>query len=377
MTDSKLIIKQCQRCGASLVQRGNELYCEYCRTSYQLPKNYSDQNEKGEAENRHVPPSFSRLTPPPPIVQYTDLPTAQPKKRARSIWIIAIIVVSGLCGLFAMISSQQKETKVSDPNSETELAMYRRNSSAMPDEYPSAFIHGTDLSLGAILDSLSPNEFGVDIYAKNLLDRTIEANKKTDQFIISEVEVSDSLGNSYNCEIWNEFEDAYDSMDPGGIALIGRLVCAPGTLPPETKSITVHAYFTNWGDYIFQISTDLDINELQYDYSLIQYENSFKISTSIYAVIPQFIAIKYSDISLIDDKGNYYAFDHCDSNNSGFNSSSDEFDLFMDLAERYSPGSYIDCYYDVPIPYEVNSMTFVINIRGNVVTHLFTTDTIN
>lgn len=372
LTKEKLITNQCSRCGAPLVQRKNELFCEYCQTRYVLPQEYVDLSRSNNQEEKYSRFSDDYATDSPqPTITLTQSQQRERKSPLGGILLVIFGIVAILMVLFNN-SDRKVESSIISESQKTELDMFSMNSSAMPDEYPSDFIHNQPLSIGVLLDKISHSEFVIKVYAKNELDRTIFANSKTDQVIISSVGVEDSLGNQYSCDINNKF-NGIDKVEPEDIARVGELDCAPGYIPPEVKSINLNVVLTNWGDYDFQIPLDLNFNELEIEHFLDRYDDKFEINTKINATIPQYIVINYDDISVIDDNGNYYQYDNC---GSSFFTGFDKYPNFIDLAERYSPGSQFTCEFISPIPYEVNAITFIMNIRGNTVTHTFTTDTI-
>jgi len=372
MTKEKLISNQCSRCGAPLVKRKNELFCEYCRTSYVLPQEYVDlSGGENEEENNN---RFSESLATDNFRSTIPSSLSQQRERKSPLGGILLVIV-GIVAIFMVFfnnSDRKGDSNLISESQKTELDMFRMNSSAMPDEYPSDFIHNQPLSIGVMIDKITHSEFVIKVYAKNELDRTIFANSKTDQVIISSVGIEDSVGNQYSCEISNEFT-GIDKVEPGDIARVGVLDCTPGYIPSQVKYIELNLVLSNWGDYDFQIPLDLNFNELEIKHFLDRYDDKFEINTKIYANIPQYIVIDYGDISVIDDIGNYYQYDNC---GSSFFTGFDEYPNFIDLAERYSPGSQFTCDFKSPIPYEVNAITFIMNIRGNTVTHTFTTDTI-
>jgi len=375
MTEKKMFANQCGKCGAPLIQRENELFCDYCKTSFKLPLGFVDyfkSNEQKE-ENNNLSNNPVTVSQQPTIISSQ----LQTQVRKTPVGLILLAIAGIFIFLwFSIIGSGKKDiSSKKDPNQQTEMQMFRMNSSAMPDEYPADFIHSEPLSIGVMLDNISYSEFSISIYAKNELDRTNYANLKTDQMIISTVDIEDSLGNQYSCEVNNEFTGSYDEMDPEGIAKIGELNCIPGLIPPDVKYIGLKVAFTNWGNYDFQIPIDLNIQEIRIEYNLNRHDDSFDIEPVFYATIPQYIVINYKDISVIDDNGNYYPLEYCD-DYSTIGRESDKYIFFIDLAERYDPGSFFYCHFNSPIPYEVNAITFVMNIRGNTITHVFTTDTV-
>lgn len=375
MTEKKILANQCSKCGAPLVQRKNELFCEYCKTSFKLPQEYIDYSKGDEQEEKN-----SLVSENPVIVsqQPTIIPPQfQPRVRKTPVGLLLLVIVGLFIFLWFSFKGFGKKdiSGTKDLNEQTELQMYRMNSLAMPDEYPADFIHNQPLSIGVMLDRISYSGFSVSIFAKNELDRTIYANLKTDQMIISSIGITDSTGNQYSCEINNEFTGVYDEMEPEDIAKIGQLYCTPGLIPPEVKFINLKVAFTNWGNYDFQIPLDLDFQELRIKYYLTRQDDSFNIEPVFYATIPQYIVINYDDISVIDDNGIYYPLEYCD-DHATIGRLSDEYTFFIDLAEQYDHGFDFFCHFNAPIPYEVNAITFVMNIRGNTVTHTFTTDTV-
>jgi hypothetical protein len=375
MTDKRIIAKQCSRCGAPLVQHRNELICEYCKTSYSLPQEYFDHSTDVEKEDNFSKPP----TDPINTSQQSTInsPQFQQKTRKTPVVFILVVIIGITIFLCLTLMGFWKKDKVStsDPNQETELQMYRMNSSAMPDEYPADFVHNQQLSIGVILKTISYTDFSINIFAENELDRTISANLKSDQMIISTVNMKDSLGNQYSCEINNEFTESYQEMEPNDIARIGLLYCTPGFIPPEVKYIDMEVTFTNWGNYNFQIPLDLNFQELKIEYNLTRNDDSFEIEPEIYAAIPQYIAIKYDDISVIDDNGNYYPLEYCD-DYATMGRESENYEYFIDMANHYSSGSFFHCHFSKPIPYEVNAITLVMNVRGNTVTNTFKMDTV-
>jgi len=371
MTKEKLISNQCSRCGAPLVKRKNELFCEYCRTSYVLPQDYVDLSSRINQEENNS--RFSDDYATDSMQSTITRPQSQLRERKSPVGITLLIFVGIIAIFWVLLNGSDKKggSSIVSENKQTELDMFSINSSAMPDEYPADFIHNQPLSIGVLIDEISHSEFEIRIYAKNELDRIIYANNKTDQLNIASVSVEDSVGNQYLCDIDNLFT-GNKKVEPDDIARVGKLDCTPGYIPSEVKYIKLNVVLTNWGAYNFQIPLDLDFNELEIKHFLDRYDDKFEIKTRINATIPQYIVIHYEDISVIDDNGNYYQYDNCVSSSfTGF----DKYPNFIDLADRYT-GSQFTCYFKSPIPYEVNAITFIMNIRGNTITHTFTTDTI-
>mgnify|MGYP001216100527 CR=1 FL=1 len=373
-----MIIKECKKCGAPLVQRGEDLYCEYCRASYKLPRDYNDQPKSFSQNNPYPNNTFPNIpTNLEPSLSPTPPRIPPKKKNALGCIIFILLAVIGVAiWQFLGLSSNKKTIMNVDPNQQIEAEMFRRNSSALPDRYPAGFVHNDMLSIGVILDSVSYDDFQLRVFVKNKLDRTIVANLKTDQMKITDAKITDSLGNQYTCEINEKFTNT-DEMKSDDVGSIADMYCRPGFFPSDVKYISVDLTFTNWGKYSFQIPLDLDMSKLTINYNLSRSNNMFVINTSIFSSVPQFISLKLSDISVIDNKGKQYSFDNCSSGNDtlvGYLNEHSEY--YVALADEYDPGSFFDCTYNQPIPDDVNSLTFIINIRGNTVTNTFITDTV-
>ena len=91
MTEKRILANQCSKCGAPLVQRKNELFCEYCKTSFKLPQEYVD-NFRGDAQGER----FIRISENPVTVsqQPTIIPSQiQPRVRKTPIGLILIVIV--------------------------------------------------------------------------------------------------------------------------------------------------------------------------------------------------------------------------------------------------------------------------------------------
>jgi len=368
MTDSKLIVKLCQRCGAPLIQKGREYYCEYCKTGYHLTGQDNDQVKTVEAVSSQEQQTPKPVASPPPILRPQG--KLQVAKKKNNTWIFVILMIALFFIYVRIFGEVQEETPLSDANLQTEREMYQKNSTGKSDEFPAAFIHGADLSFGAILDSVSQREFEINLYARNLLDRTVIAKNENDRLVVTEVEAQDNLGNQYSCEIWNDFDNSFDEMESGEVEKIAQLNCSPGFIPADAATLEVHTYFTNWGDFTFQIPLTLDASKLQVEYKLTQYADGFSVEPAVFSTDPQYIVINYDDIFVVDDQGKYYALDHCGTSSSSDNDTASR-EIFIDMAEPREPGSYFSCYYKKSIPSDVESITFGMTIRGEVLTHLF------
>ena len=92
MTDSKLIVKLCQRCGAPLIQKGREYYCEYCRTGYHLTGQDNVQVKTVEAVSSQDQQIPKPVACPPPIPRPQGKP--QVTKKNNNTWIFVIFMIA-------------------------------------------------------------------------------------------------------------------------------------------------------------------------------------------------------------------------------------------------------------------------------------------
>jgi len=371
----KLLSKQCIHCGAKLTLREGELLCEYCGSSYEIPNDYVKDDGDNHQKDQIILPSMNQFSPKTES-NSTSYPQYQQKSNSKNscfVWLIVLLVLGGLVAVFLpkMFLKNDQPNQPINSEKETESRMFHRLSYDL--EYPADFFHGQPLSVGAIMDFATIDAFEVSIQVKNELSRNIEANLKADQLIIESVEVTDSSSTHYSCEFDNYFTGS-EVIEPDEIESVGRISCEP-VIHPEAKFITLNVTFTNWGNYVFQIPLDSIKQNLNFEYTLYRGDNEFQIVITFYSVPPQYITVYFNDISVVDDKGNYYNLDHC--SDGGFDISTERA-FYAHMADDSGMGNAtIFCTFEKPILYDINAITLVMNIRGNTITHLFTTDTLN
>ncbi len=288
--------------------------------------------------------------------------------------LIAIILLVNSCSTFS------HEATVS-PQELTEHDFYARASLASADELPASFLHSNPLTLAAMVVSNQSKYDWVEhaqirIDAKNTSGHEINFDLKTEQIRITDANVVDNLGNLYQCNIYDF--DVRGIFSPDEYEDIGKIYCLPRHFPPEIKHLDVHVELLNWGEYDFRIPLTLNYEELRISYDLDREDeyNYFTITARFNATIPQYVAIKYSDISVVDDKGNYYLPSYCEDRFFGDKDSLND-ELFGGLAERYEGGLSLFCRFDQAIPYEVNSVTLIYTLRGHSISETFKTDTVD
>lgn len=385
LLEKGLLSKNCPRCGAPLVQKNDELFCPYCRSSFKLPKEYI--NHYSATGPTH--PSTVPVPPLPPVPArvnsvYTPAPPAK-RQRKSGCQIFAILLGAAVLILTLMILLLQGAkfnlSNLLNGNSMTESQLYGELNLSNA-QYPSAFIPGQPLSILAVVarfDDSDPSliySFGIEIAAKNELSRNIQLNLKTDQLAIESYSLVDNFNNSYTCNIDNPYViESQSILKPGNTFHVGNLYCVPVKLPADVKYLRLNLTFTNWGSYEFQIPFDTDMSALKIDYTLNRRPDSVEFEARFSSDKAQLVAINYRDISLIDSKGNSYPLQEC--NDPLSIKKFDKNSYFFALASPSSPLSpELRCTFSQPVPDDVNAVTLVYTLRGNTVTHTFATDTI-
>ena len=382
MVEQKFLTRQCIKCGAPLVKKEDSLFCEYCHTSYEIP---------GSANHRDNEENFKTIVPDLPAqaksTSYERLiPTNQKKSKAvLPVVLVSLMMIFVIWGAFRFLSASSHDSVQISPEAEIQEQMYDflAGTTSSPEAFPGDFHYEKPIALGAILSFVKGNDvegyFNIDVIVKNLTEDSIVSNKKTDVMLITSITVADNLGNQYPCQIDNDFSNSDvitygQEMGVNQLAKVGRITCNT-TIPPEVKYIQTSIELTNWGTYDFQIPLVFDIEKLEVDYSLYQDDEEFSVNMDFAATPPQYLAIYYNDISVIDDKGNTYPLIYCGDFLQSF-VGADMGSYYASFAQSSAVWAELDCSFSGPIPYEVNAITLIMNIRGNTLTHTFTTDTV-
>lgn len=372
MIENKLLTKMCNKCGAPLIQKGSDLYCQYCQTTYKIPNEYNNSvNNPQQPVTSQVPQVTLTRIPSRRRTQNSPPANNKPKNGIVRKLLAIFLLIAGFIGLFFLFpklspffNDPNKLVKATNNAVQTTLLFLMEEPQRRP---PSSFISATPLSFQAYIERASDTEFTIGIEVQNMLERTIETNLKTDQMIMLSTIVVDNMGNTYSCEIENSFTGISDVIRPGAERTLGFIHCNPGMLP-EIKFVKTNIVLSNWGTYDFQIPLDSIVENLTVSDQLNRADDKFYYMIDISSVPPQYIGIYFNDISAIDDKGNAYKPSRC-SDGSPVGSAENPF--------YCSVGSVrIDCQFDQPIPFEANSITFIINNRGNTITKTTTLDTI-
>ena len=390
MAEKNLLTKQCIKCGAPLIQKDDELYCEYCHTSYKIPKEYKAEHSnydqsKGDSDPTNIPnPEFYR--PIPEVSQqYHEKQANQQKLSCGRVLLFLLAILGGIGLIFYFLTRESHTAEPIDPQKEIEQQMYEvlAGSTSSVEAFPGGFTYEKPIALGAIIDTVTGTQsnrvFYIEIVVKNLTENPIVSDSKSDRMVILSSTVEDNLGNKYSCQISNYFSNSDlitygQQLNSNQLTELGRLTCN-STLPPEVKYIQVGIELTNWGKYNFQIPMVMDFQKLNLQYTFHQSENDFSINVDFTATPPQYVAIYYNDISVIDDKGNTYPLEYCGDFLSSF-IGADMGPYYTNIARSSNVWAQLSCEFKGQIPYEVNAITLIMNIRGNTVTHTITTDTV-
>ena len=382
MTERNMLTRQCSKCGAPLVKKEGYLFCEYCHTSYDIPGSVNHHDDE-----KYQPPIVPDLPAQSKSFSY-EKPITSNQKKSKAVLpvvLVSLMMAFMIWGAYKFLSASSREPAQINPEVEIQEQMYRvlAGSTSSPEAFPGDFHYEKPIAIGAILSFVKGNDiegyFNIDVIVKNLTEDSIVSNKKTDIMLITSTTVVDNLGNHYSCQIYNDFSNndviTYgQEMGVNQLAKVGRITCN-ATIPPEVKYIQTSIELTNWGTYDFQIPLVFDIEKLEVDYSLYQDDEEFSVNMDFAATPPQYLAIYYNDISVIDDKGNTYPLIYCGDFLQSF-VGADMGSYYASFAQSSAVWAELDCSFSGPIPYEVNAITLIMNIRGNTLTHTFTTDTV-
>ncbi len=361
----ELIIKECKRCGAPLTHVENEMVCEYCGARYELPKNF-----------RQNVPTPNPITPVHEQSNFAYEPARKPRKSKAIGYIVFLlfVVVLGsvlLVGKSSIFTSQAGDTNgKNNPNALAELSMYRRNSSALPDQNPADFIHEKTFSYGVIYNGGDDKAFNLHILVENHQDFVIDQNIKADNMQLESEAVSDNTSLIYSCEVT---DTSSQDLEPNQAVSLAYLRCQP-ILSPEVKFITVNIAFTNWGQREFQIPINIDMEKLNVRYKIERWSDLASLEISFYADEPQPVGLYFKDISLLDGKGTPIQIEACKAGSTLFGPAGD---YFSTLAQSYNHAADINCTIPQSIDGDINAITLVMTIRGKTVSLTTPVDTIS
>jgi hypothetical protein len=372
MIEYKLLTKMCNKCGAPLIQKGDDLFCPYCQTTYKIPNEYVTPGRNPQQPAASQLPAITLTRIPSRRAAQNSVPVVnKPKSNNLRKFFALIFLLAVFMGFILLLpkimpffNDPNKPIHETNQASQVTLEYLVAEPQRRP---PSSFVTGTPLSFHTFIGTASAAEFTISVEVQNMLERNIEANLKADQMIILSASVVDNIGNTYICNYENSFTGTTDVIRPGAETTLGYIHCNPGMFP-EVKFVKVNIALSNWGTYDFQIPLDSIAENLTVSDHLNRGDDGFHYTIDISSVPPQYIGIYFNDISAIDDKGNAYKPNHC---SDGSTMSSTEFRFYSSIGTVR-----IYCEFDQPIPYEANSITFILNNRGNTITKTTTLDTI-
>jgi len=357
------IIKECIKCSAPLIQKDDELVCEYCGARYDLPESYRRQRNRPDA-----PKPAPLITPEPPKIE-EETGNKRKKSTCGVIVVISIFLLLGGVVLFWLFNSLWSVTTVEPITDENQFItdIFRRDSSALPDENPSDFIFKPKFYLGAILNRSDNEDFHLAVYFKNRTESIIDGNSKTNHLMVESVTVIDNTSKTYTCEFSSEVSTT-ETVSPGDTAYLSSIYCEDG-LDPEVKYINVNLKTVHWGAFDFQISVLPVPERLQIRYNLWRQDDEFGLDITFYSKPPQHISVYYDDISVVDSMGNVYVPVYTGDFWDG------DLRFFTDLVQNYSHGKDMMLIFDQPFPDEANSVTVNITINGNTISTTTPVDT--
>lgn len=360
---SGLIIKECQKCGATLVQIGNELVCDHCGSRYEMVNSYP----QGWGE----PPAIQPVSPQPPKSVRPGPPQEENKeRRIGQKGFVLLAVLLGIClliGIFSTLLSSVGTNEKLNPETRIELDMFQANSSALPDKNPADFIHESNFSYGVIYNGGTSKEFKIGLLVENKQNYSIDQDAKADHMHVERVSVVDNLERNYDCRI---SEINTNKLDPNKVYNLASFYCHP-ILLPEVKYIQIHIQFSNWGSKEFEITTSFDPNKLEIEYRVERFENDASLDIWFYATEPQCVDLYFDDISLLDGKGDKIPIS-CEWPNVYV-----EMENYSVLAQDYGHGRDISCDILRPITQDINAINLVMTIRGKTISLITPIDSIS
>lgn len=219
MAEKNLLTKQCIKCGAQLIQKDDELYCEYCHTSYKIPKEYKAEHSnydqsKGDSDPTNIPnPEFYQ--PIPEVSQqYHEKQANQQKLSCGRVLLFLLAILGGIGLIFYFLTRESHTAEPIDPQKEIEQQMYEvlAGSTSSVEAFPGGFTYEKPIALGAIIDTVTGTQsnrvFYIEIVVKNLTENPIVSDSKSDRMVILSSTVEDNLGNKYSCQISNYFSNS-------------------------------------------------------------------------------------------------------------------------------------------------------------------------
>lgn len=359
------VLKECVKCSAPLVQKDEELVCEYCGAKYELPESYKKRNKDfrqgtGQA-NGNNPPQIPDQTNTTNVVS-TDSSKIN-KGKTGCIVLLVVIVLAAIAGLIINNNSKPAPKVLT----EEEAFIKRINDESTPADY----IFSTSYNLGMVLDNVDSRNFALDYFFQNKTPDAINLDSKTNNLNVNNLIVRDNTGRDYPCEISPDFSSS--PVEPGGTKQF-NISCQEG-IQPEVKYLDVTVSMLHWGEHAFQIPIVSNPDPLKIKYLLNRYGNDasrkFTVEVIFSSNVAQVISIDFNDINVIDSLGNHYTPD--DISDGAFSIRGNQY--YSEMVDNNSRAGF-HLRFDQPFPDEANAITVIMTINGKTITSTGSVDTV-